>query len=113
MYTLTDKRNRKFRITGTLVNIQEFLAYPTSLNYTETKYRLKDDDQYHTQEVDYNIEETQIHVAARDTGEIIADVKDINQGLAVIEVFETEDEGNEEYVPGSYDVVDDDNHSLL
>ena len=113
MYILKDKQNTKFKIVGTLENIQEFLAYPINLNYIETKYRLKDDIQYHTKEVDYYIEETRVHVAERMSGNIVADVKDINQGLAVIELFETEDDGNEEYEPGYYDVVDDDHNSLL
>ena len=41
------------------------------------------------------------------------DVRDVMQGLAVIDLFEWEDEGNEVYTPGSYDVVDDDENSLI
>lgn len=113
MYILKDSKDKRFRIIGSLENVLEFLDYPTEFDFDETARFLKHDKQYQNEMVSYYLEETGVHVAVRETGEYVANVRDILQGLAVIDMFETEDDGNDEYEPNWYDIVDDNHETLL
>lgn len=108
MYKLKDKKDKRFKIVGTLENILEFLNYPSDLNFTQTKYKLQEDEQYNNKDVSYYIEETHIYVAEKESGELVADARDISQAMAVIEMFEWEDENNDDYDKDYYMIVDDD-----
>ena len=113
IYKLKDVKDRHFQVVGSLENILDFLDYPSDWDFDQVSRKLKNDKQYQNDTVSYSLEESGVHVAVRETGEYVANVRDILQGLAVIDMFETEDEGNDEYEPGWYDIVDDDHKSLI
>ncbi len=113
IYRLTDEKDKHFKLVGTVDNIAEYLQYPYGMDYMTLKERLALDPGYHNEYVFYIIEQTRVHIAVRETGEYVADVRDILQGMAVIELFEYEDEGNDDYEPDWYDIVDDDHRSLV
>lgn len=113
IYRLRDKKNEKCDIVGELKQIAEFLDYSKDLNFLQINTKLQNDKQYHNNYIDYYIEETNAHVAVRETGEFIINVRNINQGVKVIEMLETEDDINGEYEPNWYDIVDDNHISLL
>lgn len=53
-----------------------------------------------------------LHVASSETGEIIEDISDMAEGLALIEKFEKEDKENGDYEENFYDIVDQDHRSV-
>ncbi len=112
-YRLTDDKDERFYMIGTLDEVADFLTYPRGLEENELRYRLSRDSRYNNDYVAYRFKKTGIHVKDLEYDAFVADVRDIMQGLAVIDLFEWEDEGNEVYTPGSYDVVDDDENSLI
>ena len=113
IYRLKDILHSEFNIIGKLEQIAEFLNYPTNIEYSDLKSRLYNDKLYHNKYVDYSIEESVAHVAVKETGEFIINVRDINQGIKVIEMLETEDDINGEYEPNWYDIVDDNHVSVM
>ena len=110
LYELRDKKENKFNIAGSLKNILAFLDYPLDLDESEVHYKLSKDNQYQNKYVSYYIKKTAVHVTDK-AGNYLADVRDVLEGLNVIDWFEWQD--GEEYEPNYYDVVDDDSFSLL
>ena len=53
-----------------------------------------------------------LHVATSETGDIIEDISDMAEGLALIEEFEKRDKENGDYTENFYDIVDQDHRSV-
>lgn len=54
-----------------------------------------------------------MYTAARETGDFLEEVNNLNEGLEFIKAYEEEDRRDGTYTPNFYDVVNEDHESLL